>query len=154
MKKFVLFLALALSVYSCGIFKHTPPEEHVTIIHYVDSTRWHDTTVFKEIPVEKIVNIIPVGDSSHLETSLATSDAWADTIGLHHTLKNKDGVIPIKVQWKERIVYKDSIKIEEKPVPYEVVKEVIPKSYWYLLGFAVLFVAYWIVRLVLKLCKK
>lgn len=157
MKKLALFLTIVLAIAGCGLFKHTPPayNDH-TEVHYKDSIRWHDSTVFKEIPVEKIVNIVPVGDSSHLETSLAISDAWADTMGLHHTLNNKEGSIPVKVQWRDRIIYKDSIQIKEKPVPYEVVKEkeIIPKSYWYFLGFTILVVAYWIVRIILKIRKK
>ncbi len=154
MKKFLPLIFLFTAVSSCGLFKHTPKERYVDVIRYVDSTMWHDTTIYKEIPVERIINIIPVGDSSFLETSMAESNAWVDTLGLHHTLKNKEGEIPVKVQWKEKVVYKDSIQVKEKLVPYKVVETKIPKSYWWLLGFAILTVVGCGIKIGISLKKK
>lgn len=57
----------------------------VTVIHE-RIVEVHDTA-FVDIPAESKNH--DGGPSSHLETSMAISDAWIDTIGeLHHTLDN------------------------------------------------------------------
>ena len=54
---------------------------------------------------------------SHLETSLAESDAEIDSLGmLHHTLTNKKDSIKTKIQYVDKIVYRDSIETKEVPV--------------------------------------
>ena len=89
-------------------------------------------------------------DSSHLETSVAISDAKIDSNGvLHHTLKNKD------VNLKKEIVYKDKIiekKVEvekEVPVEVEVPVKYVPDYYkwinilfWCMAGTGIIFVIF------------
>lgn len=76
------------------------------------------------VPVESHSNVAV--DSSHLETSLAISDASVDTLGfLHHSLINKQTSIPAAVPVTEHVVYRDSIVVKEVPVEVEVVKEVV-----------------------------
>jgi hypothetical protein len=44
------------------------------------------------VPVEVMREIVPAQDSSHLETSVAESVAYIDSLGfLHHSLENKKG---------------------------------------------------------------
>lgn len=81
-----------------------------------------DTTVVIEkerivtIPVEKEAVTTPA-DSSHLETSIAKSDAWIDRSGLlHHTIQNKEGVQK-EVKEKEIHHYHDSISYVPEPYP-------------------------------------
>ena len=63
----------------------------VTVIHE-RIVEVHDTA-FVDIPAESKNH--DGGQSSHLETSMAISDAWIDTTGeLHHTLDN----IPQRIQ--------------------------------------------------------
>ena len=145
MKTFTLTLiALALFVASCGTTTHVPPENHQTIVHYIDSVRWHDSTVLKEVPVEVYVNIVRPGEKSQLETKYAESDAWTDSVGLHHNLQNKKENIAVQIKWKEKIVYKDSLVTSEVPVPYEVkvIETKIPKIFWLLLAYAVATLGY------------
>ena len=83
---------------------------------------------------ERYVDIASVYDTLHLETSYAEATAYIDTSyrALKGTIENKDNV-PVKTQikWKEKIVYRDSIRTVEKEVPVEVIKEVkvYPKTY-------------------------
>jgi len=57
----------------------------------------HDSVKI-EVPVEKIVNVLPDTDTSKLETSMATSTAYIDTFGfLHHTLNNKQQTLTAPV---------------------------------------------------------
>lgn len=87
----------------------------------------HDTTVIVRhdsitlIPVEQSSAVLP-SDSSHLETSLAVSDAWTDTLGLlHHTIRNKTGW---QKQSSSESVTAARDSTASTPVPYPVYVEV------------------------------
>ena len=100
---FFLLFPLALCFTSCGLFKRIPVETHVrdsVSITYKDSTIIKDTLVYVTVPVEQYVNITLPGQTSTLQTSLAESTAFTDSLGLlHHTLKNRsDQKIPVIVQ--------------------------------------------------------
>lgn len=87
---------------------------------------------------------------SHLETSVATSDAEIDSLGmLHHTLVNKKDSIKTKIQYVDKIVYRDSITTKEvpveKPVPY------VPKFYQFTFILFWIFVLFIVIKLLIKL---
>ena len=87
-----------------------------------------------------------------METSVATSDASIDTLGmLHHTLVNKKDSIKTKIQYIDKIVYRDSIEIKE--VPFEVEKPVpyVPKFYKFTFILFWIFVLFIVVKLLIKL---
>ena len=85
---------------------------------------------------------------SHLETSLAESDAEIDSLGLlHHTLTNKKDSIRTKIQYVDRISYRDSIQTKEVPVPVRY----IPKFYQFTFILFWIFVLFIIVKLLIKL---
>lgn len=149
MKRLLLFLLMVFMV-SCGTFKR---------VQYVPVGTKTDSSVIEKI-VERVDSVyIPVPsessevvreDSSHLETSVAISDAKIDSNGvLHHTLKNKD------VNLKKEIVYKDKIiekKVEvekEVPVEVEVPVKYVPDYYkwihilfWCMAGTGIIFVIF------------
>lgn len=81
----------------------------------------HDSTVITHrdsvtiIPVEVSISIGV--DSSHLETSLATSDAWTDSLGLHHRISNKPGTL---LESRTETIYIIRDSIHEVPIPYPV----------------------------------
>lgn len=98
----LLTLCLATTVPSCSVCKHTPSglQQNVkdsTAINFKDSLRIRDSVAVRDslipvpIPVERSVSKLPAFKfPSHLETSIAESDAYVDSTGvLHHTLKNK-----------------------------------------------------------------
>lgn len=94
---------------------------------YRDSLITKIDTLKVPVPVESHTNV--AADSSHLETSLAVSDASVDTLGfLHHSLRNKKTSLPAAVPVTEHIVYRDSIVVKEVPVEVEVEKivKVVP----------------------------
>ena len=89
---------------------------------------------------------------SHLETSLAESNAEIDSLGmLHHTLTNKKDSIKTKIQYVDRISYRDSIQIKEVPVEVKVPVPYIPKFYQFTFAFFVIFVLFIVVKLLIKL---
>ena len=89
---------------------------------------------------------------SHLETSVATSDASIDSLGLlHHTLTNKKDSIKTKIQYVDRIVYRDSIETKEVPVEVPVPVRYIPKFYQFTFILFWIFVLFIVVKLLIKL---
>ena len=89
---------------------------------------------------------------SHLETSVATSDAEIDSLGmLHHTLNNKKDSIRTKIHYVDKISYRDSIETKEVPVEVKVPVRYIPKFYQFTFAFFVIFVLFIVVKLLIKL---
>ena len=87
---------------------------------------------------------------SHLETSVAESDAEIDSLGmLHHTLTNKKDSLKTKIQYVDKIIYRDSIEVQE--VPVEVKVPYVPKFYKFTFAFFGIFVLLVIVKLLIKL---
>ena len=148
MKRFILLLVMFL-VMGCGICKrqYIPVESKIDSI-YIEKVVERIDTVNIEVPGESVYVIKQ--DSSHLETTVAISDAKIDSTGiLHHSLENKD------VELKKEIVYIDRIiekKVEvEKEVPVEVQVPVryIPNYYkwinilfWCIVGSGLIFVIF------------
>ena len=115
-----------------------------------DSLYINTELVSVAIPLES--HSIITKKKSHLETSVATSDAEIDSLGLlHHTLVNKKDSLRSKIQYVDKIVYRDSIQIKE--VPFEVEKKVpyIPKFYQFTFILFWIFVLFIVVKLLIKL---
>ena len=88
---------------------------------------------------------------SHLETSVATSDAEIDSLGLlHHTLVNKKDSIKTKIQYVDKIVYRDSIITKEVPVEVKVPIRYIPKFYQFTFVLFWVFVLFIVVKVIRK----
>lgn len=112
------WIATLLLAASCGICKHCPTRTETNIkdsvaIHWVDSIRIIDRLVVRDslvlvpLPVESSQTVLPVIMPSHLETSLAESDAYVDSTGLHHTIKNKDTPVKAHVPVTEHHHYEE-----------------------------------------------
>ena len=101
------------------------------------------------IPLES--HSIITKSKSHLETSVATSDASIDSLGLlHHTLVNKKDSIKTKIQYIDKIVYRDSIQIKEVPVEVEKPVRYIPKFYQFTFILFWIFVLFIVVKVIRK----
>lgn len=147
MKKFfykiVLLLSVAGMIGGCGIFRKQPSTQPSTNVQVLlkDSTVIKDSIRLVDLPVERIVDMVAVYDTLELETSLAKSRAWVDTSKhkLVGDIENKKQA-NVRVEYRERLIYRDSVYTKEVPVPYEVVKEVTkyPTLFWVLLVFAII----------------
>lgn len=146
MKKIIAVLLLLLMV-GCSTIKYVPITDTENI-HKVDSTiiQYRDTTIFVEVPVEVVKEVVPQLDTLYMETSLAESTSYLDTTTrtLKGELKNKQEPLEkiVYLPSKEHIVYRDSIITKEIPVEVEVEKEVIPKWCWYSVIFNVIVLCY------------
>ena len=152
-----IIIAMALLIcFSCGAPKvamTTDVQKDSVSVVIKESVIYRDTTIYVEVPVEVIKEILPDTDTSHLETSLAISEAWVNAGKLNHTLTHKDAKIEQTIPVPEKHTQKDSVIISIKEVPVEVEKPLNAwQSFRMTLGtLALIALALW---LILKIVKK
>ena len=119
----LFFLACGLlCLCSCSVKRAVQKEskEERVRVEYREILKTDTVTV--QLPPERIEVIHR--DSSHLETSLAASDARIQPDGtIYHTIRNKLFTPKIEVKYKDRETIRDSIVYQTKEVPYFVEKE-------------------------------
>ena len=148
-KTFLIIVILAFYGFLTGC--STPkylPSSNMRIVSK-DSLIINTRLVSVALPLES--HSIITKKKSHLETSLAESDAEIDSLGLlHHTLVNKKDSIRTKIQYVDKIVYRDSVEVREVPVEVPVPVRYIPKFYQFT------FILFWIIVLfiVVKVIRK
>lgn len=143
----VIILGLYGLILGCSAPKYLPSSSIKIIAK--DSLYVHTELISVAIPDES--HSIITKKKSHLETSVAESDASIDSLGmLHHTLTNKKDSIKTKIQYIDKIVYRDSIQIKEVPVEVEKPVMYIPKFYQFTFIFFLGFVLFIIVKVVKK----
>ncbi len=124
----------------CATVRPVPVETTTTIQTIVrDSVVIHRDTVTLEVPVESSSSFQV--QSSHLETTVALSDAYVDSTGLlSHTLVNKPFKLEKEIVYLDRKVetVRDSLVTVEVPVEVETIKKVVPRWCWTLLVIDVL----------------
>lgn len=130
-----IIIAMALLIcYSCGAPKvamTTDVQKDSVSVVIKESVIYRDTTIYVEVPVEVIKEILPDTDTSHLETSLAISEAWVNAGKLNHTLTHKDAKIEQTIPVPEKHTQKDSVNVSIKEVVKEVPVEVEkPPNAW------------------------
>lgn len=100
---------------------------------YIETVRIDTVPVIIAVPVESSRQVVP-DSTSHLETSIAVSDAWINPDGtLGHSIKNKDSPIKAEVAVPVKDTQKSSRHVWEVPVPYPVKEPVYvvkPPSAW------------------------
>lgn len=153
-KALIIFFA-AIGIASCCASKKLPTHtETVTIYNKVDSIAYHDSTIYHTLYKEYYKDYADLLDTLRLETSYSEFESYIDTTAkvLKGSATNKIKDVAVKIKWKEKIVYRDSIITKTKEIPVEVPVEVTkyPKSYWWFLGFTVLALIYVILKLILR----
>lgn len=148
--KLILLVAWisGLLLVSCG----TPKYITVTEKEYIkDTVKIKADTVKVEIPKEVVVNVVPQLDTLKMETSVAESTAYLDTLTntLKGTLKNKKTELQKEIQTVEKIKFIE--RKVEVPVPVEVVKKKTPRWAWVLLAFNVSLLIGFLIRLKFRL---
>ena len=151
-KTFLICLILAFYglISGCSSPRYIPASSNIRIIAK-DSLIVRTELISVAIPLESHSIVTPT-KKSHLETSVATSDAEIDTLGmLHHTLVNKKDSIKTKIQYVDKIVYRDSIVTKEVPVEVKVPVKYIPKFHQFTFILFWIFVLFVIIKLLRKL---
>lgn len=132
----VYCVLLAVVFTACTTVRYVPVREteYVTVR---DSVYFRDTLVRIELEKARVSDFVDVGDTLYMRTDLAASTAFLDTLDgkLKGTLRNIMPYVEKPVQIREKIVYRDSVRSVEVPVPVEVEKRVryVP---WYTKAFA------------------
>ena len=86
-----------------------------------------------------------------METSVATSDASIDSLGLlHHTLVNKKDSLKREIKYIDKIVYRDSIQIQEVPVEVKVPVRYVPKFYQFTFILFWIFILFIVIKIIRK----
>jgi hypothetical protein len=128
-----------LLVFFAGCKVQYVPVEHTEYVTVRDSVYLRDTTIQYKIEKEYVRDYTGLLDTLDMETSYATARAWVDTSKavLAGEIKNKENVINIPVQVKEKVTVRDSIVYQDRPVPVEVIKTVHPGYEKWLWGWLV-----------------
>lgn len=135
MKSFLILgviLPLILNVtIGCSPLRKTIVEYKTEIIKK-DSLLIRDSTVV--IPVERVVDIVPAYDTLILETSLARSESYVDTVShiLRGKIENKN-TFSHQIKYTIKTVVRDSLVYKPEPYPVEV--KVKNKVNGFLLGW-------------------
>ena len=129
MKRFILFTIIALILGACHR-RFYPSSVHDSVkietrYEYIETIR--DTTIYVPIPYEA-ERIVTRDTTSHLETSVAFSDAAVKEGLLYHSIVNKNVSLSAPVQIKEIEVVRDSIVYRDKQV--ENIIEVYKQTWW------------------------
>ena len=138
--KGLYFVTICLLLASCAPKVIT---EHVTQYVTRDSLIVRDTTIYVKLPLEVMEVVVWPKDTSDLETSLAESTAYVDSLGLHHSLKNKDRDWGVTIPKVTRIVAtaqeSAQIRTVEKEVErkFTVGEKVRLKGFWAVVALAV-----------------
>ena len=149
-KIFLLCLILAFYGLISGCSSPRYISSSNTRIVSKDSLVIHTELISVALPLES--HSIITKKKSHLETSVATSDAEIDSLGLlHHTLANKKDSIKTKIQYIDKIVYRDSIITKEVPVEVKVPIRYIPKFYQFTFILFWIIVLFIVIKLLIKL---
>lgn len=150
-KTFLIVVILAF--YGLLIGCSTPkllPSSNIRIVSK-DSLVINTKLVSIALPLENHSIVTPT-KKSHLETSVATSDAEIDSLGLlHHTLVNKKDSLKREIKYIDKIVYRDSITTKEVPVEVKVPVPYVPKFYQFTFILFWIFILFIVIRLLLKL---
>ena len=111
------------------------------------------------IPTESSSQIVFASDTSHLETSIAESDAWTDESGrIHHTLNNKSkeklpAIVPIydrarMLDERQIITITKTVNVEKELTWWQKFRL---KAFWWMAGLIAVSLAVWITRHIRKL---
>ena len=149
MRRFILFIVMFLMM-GCSIchrVQYVPVETKTDSVIIEKIVERVDSVYF---PVPSESSEVVREDSSHLETSVAISDAKIDSNGvLHHTLKNKNTNLKKEIVYKDKIIEKKVEVEKEVPVEVEVPVKYVPDYYkwinilfWCMAGTGIIFVIF------------
>ena len=115
-----------------------------------DSIILKDSVVLVEVPMESDKSVVFSTDTSRLETSVAKSEAYVSDGKLHHTLTNKDALIPVKITLPMQVhtEKREAAMIHKVVEIVEVEKELSRwQSFLITLGYGVLIlVVLWLLK--------
>ena len=120
-----LLIILSLCLVSCSTLHRTVPGQIDSVRTVItDRVIYRDTVILVPGPAETDSKVLQDTDTSRLRTSLAESEAFVSGGRLHHTLRNRHGLLqPINLQIPERALQTEHSVIQRHVVTVEVERE-------------------------------
>ena len=154
MKGVILSLVTLFIMIGCCTTKKVQyvPVQGETIIEYRDSIVRGIDTIKVEVPREVIKEVMPIIDTSKLETYVAKSVAYVDRNKnkLVHTLENKKTQLEAKIDTVVVVEYKTEYQNKEIPVEVPVEVPYIPNWMWGVCIYAALTVGILLMKIIGK----
>ena len=126
--KYPLLLLVFCLLLGCGSIKEIPVQTVEKVV-VKDSVIFIRDSVLVEVPVEKIVQVLPADTTSQIATSLAFSEAKITSGILTHSLEQK-GQIKAKIDTFYVTQIKEVEKYVDVPIEVIVEKKYIPSWAW------------------------
>lgn len=153
--KIMLYLAVCSLFAACSAPRVVQDYQRDSVrIIVKDSTIFKDSVVLVEIPTERERLVAAATDTSHLETSVAWSEAFVADGKLYHTLQNKDALLPVKITIPEKVhtEQREKAMVYRQTEIVEVEKELSKwQNFIQMLGYGVLIACVlWLINKVRK----
>lgn len=145
MKHIITLMIFTLFLASCAKLKYVPIKTEEKVIIKDSIVRVIDT-VTVEVKEEIVKEMLPAIDTSILETSVAKSVAFLDTLErkLHHTLEQK-GKLKVQIDTCYITQIKEKIVFQDRPIEVKVPKR--DSIFWYSIIFNIIILLIAIMRL-------
>lgn len=124
----LLLLIYGMLLICCGTIKEIPVQTVEKVV-VKDSVVYVRDSVWVEVPVEKIIRVLPADTTSQIATSLAFSEAKITSGILTHSLEQK-GQIKAKIDTFYVTQIKEVEKYVDVPIEVIVEKKYIPSWAW------------------------
>ena len=138
----MLYFTICLGFLGCSTPRVVQDYQRDSVVYIVkDSTIFKDSVVLVEIPTERERLVATATDTSHLETSVAWSEAYVADGKLFHTLQNKDALLPVKITIPEKVhtEQREKAMVWKQTEIVEVEKELSKwQNFIQMLGYGVL----------------
>ena len=138
----MLYFTICLGFLGCSTPRVVQDYQRDSVVYIVkDSTIFKDSVVLVEIPTERERLVAAATDTSHLETSVAWSEAYVADGKLFHTLQNKDALLPVKITIPEKVhtEQREKAMVWKQTEIVEVEKELSKwQNFIQMLGYGVL----------------
>jgi hypothetical protein len=123
-------IAAALLLCSCAAQKAAQETQRDSArVETIERTVYKDSIIFVPLPAENDAASLPDSDTSRLETSLAESEAFVKDGQLHHSLRNKETLLPVPVKLPSVIRQEYAYALRDRKV-VEVVEVERELSWW------------------------
>lgn len=138
----MLYFTICLGFLGCSTPRVVQDYQRDSVVYIVkDSTIFKDSVVLVKIPTERERLVAAATDTSHLETSVAWSEAYVADGKLFHTLQNKDALLPVKITIPEKVhtEQREKAMVWKQTEIVEVEKELSKwQNFIQMLGYGVL----------------
>lgn len=128
MIRFITLILASCTLISCASLRNADIiQSDSTRVEILETVVYRDSIIYVSIPAESDKAVLPPDDSSHLETSVAKSDAYVRNGKLTHTLQNKhEAITPVEIKIPEARVQKAEVLYRDRVVEKLIEKTLTP----------------------------